>query len=75
MERAHILPFQVESGLDGRDFIFDSPAHSRLVAALWGYATDDHCEGREWELVEYIQDQITSGMKRGLIVIKVADQS
>lgn len=39
-----------------------------------GQGTNDHCDGREWESVEYIQDQITSGMKRGLIVIEVADK-
>jgi putative NIF3 family GTP cyclohydrolase 1 type 2 len=65
----------------------------RNVAALWGYGSlmPDLIEGagdpniqlmilgetREWELVEYIQDQITSGMKRSLILLNhvISEQS
>jgi putative NIF3 family GTP cyclohydrolase 1 type 2 len=55
------------------------------VAASWGYASlmprlieiaarpDVDLivvgETREWELVEYVQDQISSGKKKGLIVL------
>lgn len=77
------LARQIEQKLKIRTMrvIGDPSLRVRTVAANWGYAGSSRPfgrpdldvlvigEAREWELIEYAADTVTSGKKKGLIVL------